>query len=30
MRKYGVFFKMIRIIGAGYWRKGKTYYEKED
>ncbi|MFA5164969.1 MAG: BrnT family toxin [Candidatus Omnitrophota bacterium] len=21
---------MIRIIGAGYWRKGKAYYEKED
>jgi len=21
---------MIRIIGAGYWRKGKVYYEKED
>jgi len=20
----------IRIIGAGYWRKGKRYYEKED
>lgn len=20
----------IRIIGAGYWRKGKEYYEKED
>lgn len=20
----------IRIIGAGYWRKGKQYYEKED
>lgn len=22
--------EMIRIIGAGYWRKGKGYYEKED
>lgn len=21
---------MIRIIGAGYWRKGRQYYEKED
>lgn len=20
----------IRIIGAGYWRKGRDYYEKED
>ena len=20
----------IRIIGAGYWRKGERYYEKED
>ncbi|HHT9126728.1 MAG TPA: BrnT family toxin [Candidatus Brocadiia bacterium] len=20
----------IRIFGAGYWRKGKWYYEKED
>lgn len=20
----------IRIIGAGYWRKGKLYYEKKD
>ena len=20
----------IRIIGAGYWRKGEIYYEKED
>lgn len=20
----------IRIIGAGYWRKGKTFYEKEN
>lgn len=20
----------IRIIGAGYWRKGKLYYEKND
>jgi len=20
----------IRIIGAGYWRKGKAHYEKED
>lgn len=20
----------IRIIGAGYWRKGKSYYEKEN
>jgi uncharacterized DUF497 family protein len=20
----------IRIIGAGYWRKGKQYYEKKD
>ncbi|MDO8535823.1 MAG: BrnT family toxin [Candidatus Omnitrophota bacterium] len=20
---------MIRIFGAGYWRKGKAYYEKE-
>lgn len=20
----------IRIIGAGYWRRGKKYYEKED
>jgi len=20
---------VIRIIGAGYWRKGKSYYEKE-
>ncbi len=20
----------IRIIGAGYWRKGRAYYEKED
>lgn len=20
----------IRIFGAGYWRKGKGYYEKED
>lgn len=20
----------IRIFGAGYWRKGKDYYEKED
>ena len=20
---------LIRIIGAGYWRKGKQYYEKE-
>ncbi len=20
----------IRIIGAGYWRKGRRYYEKED
>jgi hypothetical protein len=20
----------IRIIGAGYWRKGKKYYEKKD
>ena len=20
----------IRIIGAGYWRKGATYYEKKD
>ncbi len=20
----------IRIIGAGYWRKGRKYYEKED
>ncbi len=20
----------IRIFGAGYWRKGKEYYEKED
>ncbi|OFW86394.1 MAG: hypothetical protein A2794_01465 [Alphaproteobacteria bacterium RIFCSPHIGHO2_01_FULL_40_8] len=22
--------EMVRIIGAGYWRKGKGYYEKED
>ena len=22
--------KVIRIIGAGYWRKGKDIYEKED
>jgi len=22
--------KVIRIIGVGYWRKGKTMYEKED
>ncbi|TRZ69335.1 MAG: BrnT family toxin [Comamonadaceae bacterium] len=22
--------KVIRIIGAGYWRKGKAIYEKED
>ena len=22
--------KVIRIIGAGYWRKGKEIYEKED
>ena len=22
--------KRIRIIGAGYWRKGKTIYEKEN
>jgi uncharacterized protein len=22
--------KTIRIIGAGYWRKGKTLYEKEN
>ncbi len=22
--------KVIRIIGAGYWRKGKAMYEKED
>ncbi len=22
--------EMIRIIGAGYWRKGKGYYEKQD
>lgn len=21
---------MIRIIGAGYWRKGKTIYENEN
>lgn len=21
---------LIRIFGAGYWRKGKIYYEKED
>ena len=21
---------LIRIIGAGYWRKGERYYEKED
>ncbi len=21
--------KEIRIIGAGYWRRGKSYYEKE-
>ncbi|MBF0484345.1 MAG: BrnT family toxin [Candidatus Omnitrophica bacterium] len=21
--------KMIRIIGAGYWRKGKDYYENK-
>jgi uncharacterized protein len=21
---------LIRIFGAGYWRKGKVYYEKED
>ena len=21
--------RQIRIIGAGYWRKGKRYYEKE-
>ena len=20
----------IRIFGAGYWRKGETYYERED
>jgi len=22
--------KIIRIIGAGYWRKGKSIYEKEN
>jgi uncharacterized DUF497 family protein len=22
--------KVIRIIGAGYWRKGKAIYEKEN
>jgi uncharacterized DUF497 family protein len=22
--------RVIRIIGAGYWRKGKTVYEKEN
>jgi uncharacterized DUF497 family protein len=22
--------KMIRIFGAGYWRKGKIHYEKEN
>lgn len=22
--------KVIRIIGAGYWRKGKAVYEKEN
>lgn len=22
--------EMIRIIGAGYWRRGEKYYEKED
>ena len=22
--------KLIRIIGAGYWRKGKAIYEKEN
>ena len=22
--------RKIRIIGAGYWRKGKEYYEKEE
>lgn len=22
--------KVIRIIGAGYWRKGKSLYEKEN
>lgn len=22
--------KIIRIIGAGYWRKGKTIYEQEN
>jgi len=22
--------RRIRIFGAGYWRKGKEYYEKED
>lgn len=22
--------KIIRIIGAGYWRKGKVLYEKKD
>jgi len=22
--------KQIRIIGAGYWRKGKRYYEKQN
>ncbi len=21
---------VIRIIGAGYWRKGRTIYERED
>jgi len=21
---------LIRIFGAGYWRKGKVYYEKKD
>lgn len=23
-------YKRIRIIGAGYWRKGKSVYEKEN
>lgn len=23
-------FGKIRIFGAGYWRKGKQYYEKKD
>ena len=31
--KHGVSFSrasVIRIIGAGYWRKGKAIYEREN